>query len=220
MIRHIMGEGTALSIDLSTINWGTVGRVVGDDLSISGTTGLFDTKNVNGSELDKTVTLSDSSYGGSDVNNYTITDQASSSAKILQRPLGIRTYKTYNGSSVRWNNNNHVGGIRQVSGVTNSGLVGSERLGYSANLADDDVDGPDDDASTVDNYVTSITFTNGANGGIANNYKIHSTGSFNSDYNYIDINPREVDLRVTKTYDGTTDLTVMYQLSKELARRY
>ena len=68
------------------------------------------------------------------------------------------------------------------------------------------MDGPDDDASTVDNYVT-YHFTNGANGGIANNYKIHSTGSFNSDYNYIDINPREVDLRVLKTYDGTTDLT-------------
>ena len=100
-----------------------------------------------------------------------------------------------------------MGGIRSVSGVANSGLVGSERLGYSANLADDDVDGPDDDDTTVDNYVTSITFTNGANGGIANNYIIHSTGSYNSDYNSIDINPREVDLRVLKIYDGTTDLT-------------
>ena len=123
----------------------------------------FDTKNVNGNELSKTVTLT-STYTGDDKDNYTINDQASTQAKILKRTLGIVATKTYNGDAVD-NNSNHVGGIRSVSGVANSGLVGSERLGYSANLADDD--GPDDDDTTVDNYVTSITFTNGANGGIA-----------------------------------------------------
>jgi hypothetical protein len=184
---------------------GASGWIAGDNVTVSAT-GLFDTKNVNGNELSKTVTLT-STYTGDDKDNYTITDQATTQAKILKRTLGIVASKTYNGVATRTNNSNHVGGIRAVTGVTNSGLVGSERLGYSANLADDDVDGPDDDDTTVDNYVTSITFTNGVNGGIANNYKIHSTGSFNSDYNSIDINPREVDLRVVKTYDGTNDLT-------------
>jgi hypothetical protein len=186
---------------------GASGWIAGDNVTVSAT-GLFDTKNVNGNELSKTVTLT-STYTGDDKDNYTITDQATTQAKILKRTLGIVASKTYNGVATRTNNSNHVGGIRAVTGVTNSGLVGSERLGYSANLADDDVDGPDDDDTTVDNYVTSInSWTNGSNGGLANNYKFYDNSyAFNSNYNSIEITPKEVDLEVTKTYDGTTDLT-------------
>ena len=190
---------------------------VDDDLSIASISGLFSSKNVNGNELDKTVTFRNSAgdititYGGTDVNNYTITDQETATAKILKRPVGIYRSRQYNANTAigHTGTTSNKGGLVHTGDASVSGLVGSERLNFTVTLADNDVDGPDNDVNTRDNYITGISsWTNGVNGGIANNYKFYDdTYAFNSNYNSIEITPKELDLRVTKTYDGTTDLT-------------
>ena len=63
---------------------GAGGWVVGDDVTVA-TTGLFSDKNVGSG---KTVTLT-SSYGGVDKNNYTITDQGSTTAAITEKSITI-----------------------------------------------------------------------------------------------------------------------------------
>ncbi|MGB7325472.1 MAG: YDG domain-containing protein, partial [Rubripirellula sp.] len=55
------------------------GIVAGDDLSASGTTGLFANKHIGTA---KSVTLSGTTYGGTDVGNYVIADQTASTADI------------------------------------------------------------------------------------------------------------------------------------------
>ena len=215
------GSRSASSIDTSTIDWNAVGRIavggVDDDLSIASISGLFNTKNVNGNELDKTVTFRNSAgdititYGGTDVNNYTITDQETATAKILKRPVAIYRSRQYNANTAIGHpgTTSNNGGLVHTGDASVSGLVGSETIGFTVTLADNDVDGPDNDVNTRDNYITGISsWINGSNGGLANNYKFYDdTYAFNSNYNSIAITPREVDLRVTKTYDGTTDLT-------------
>ena len=145
------------------------------------------------------------------MDNYTITDQETATAKILKRPVGIHRSKLTMQIlllAITGTTSNN-GGLVHTGDASVSGLVGSETLGFTVTLADNDVDGPDDDVNTRDNYITGISsLTNGSNGGLANNYKFYDdTYAFNSNYNSIAITPREVDLRVTKTYDGTTDLT-------------
>jgi hypothetical protein len=56
------------------------GWISGDDVTVS-MSGVFSDKNAG---TNKTVTLSDASYGGNDIDNYTITDQTSTTASILK----------------------------------------------------------------------------------------------------------------------------------------
>jgi hypothetical protein len=188
---------------------GASGWIAGDNVTVSAT-GLFNTKNVNGNELSKTVTLT-STYTGDDKDNYTITDQATTTATVLKRPVGIFRSREYNANTAIGHTGSpgNRGGLVHTGDASVSGLVGSETLSFIVALADKDVDGPDNDVNTRDNYITGInSWTNGSNGGIANNYKFYDNSyTFNSNYNSIAITPKEVDLRVTKIYDGATDLT-------------
>ncbi|MCX7246441.1 MAG: YDG domain-containing protein [Burkholderiales bacterium] len=63
-------------------------------------TGLFDSKNVG---TGKTVALT-SSYSGADVGNYAITNQASTTADVTKKTLGVSgiaaASKVYDGNSV------------------------------------------------------------------------------------------------------------------------
>ena len=72
--------------------------VAGDDVTVSAT-GAFANKNVGAG---KTVTLT-SSYGGADLGNYTVTDQASAAASITSRALTISgitaANKVYDGNA-------------------------------------------------------------------------------------------------------------------------
>ena len=80
--NKIYDGNTVATIDISSINYG--GLVSGDDVVIS-TSGNFSDRNVaNGI----TVSIS-SSYSGTDVGNYSITDQSSTTANITSRPLGV-----------------------------------------------------------------------------------------------------------------------------------
>ena len=85
----------------ATVNIGSVsysGLVSGDNFTVS-VSGTFDNKNVG---TGKTVTLS-SSYSGSDVSNYSITNQASTTANVTAKALTVSgitaSDKTYDGST-------------------------------------------------------------------------------------------------------------------------
>ena len=69
-------------MDLTGVSYS--GLVSGDNIVISAT-GAFDNKNVGNG---KTVNIS-SSYSGTDVNNYSITDQSTSTANISASASGI-----------------------------------------------------------------------------------------------------------------------------------
>ncbi|CAM8629973.1 Filamentous haemagglutinin, N-terminal [Burkholderiales bacterium] len=101
---------------------GTVGVVSGDSLTVTAT-GVFANKNA---APGKTVTLT-SSYGGSDVANYDITDQASTTADVTPRGLtivGITALdKFYDGSNVAFAN---------VGSSTLSGLVAGDDVSLSS----------------------------------------------------------------------------------------
>merc|ERR1711991_1024379 len=84
----------------ATLGTGSVvygGLVSGDTLT--GTySGVFNNANVG---TGKTVTIT-SSYGGADVNNYTITDQASTTADVTTKALtatASTTNKVYDGTT-------------------------------------------------------------------------------------------------------------------------
>ena len=70
----------------------------------------------------KTVTIT-SSYSGADVNNYTITDQASTTADITKRALVLSTFtasdKIYDGNNTA------------TTSSSISGYVGSETINHS-----------------------------------------------------------------------------------------
>ena len=105
---------TSATLGTGSISYG--GLVSGDTLT--GTySGVFDNANV---AAGKTVTIT-SSYGGADVNNYTITDQASTTADVTAKALTVSgitaSNKTYDGNTVATLN---------TGGVTYTGLVGGD----------------------------------------------------------------------------------------------
>ena len=80
--------------------------------------GVFNNANVG---TGKTVTIT-SSYGGADVNNYTITDQASTTADVTTKSLtatASAANKVYDGNTTA------------TTTLTFSGLIGSETLGQT-----------------------------------------------------------------------------------------
>jgi len=141
------------------------GMVAGDDITV-GATGLFDTKNVGTA---KTVALT-SSYGGADVGNYAITDQASTTANVSPKQLALNAVKADN---------------KTYDGTTSAtltlgqlvGLVGSEDLALSGvgNFADANV-------GIAKSVGVKLALANGASG-LAGNYVISDTATT------ADINP-------------------------------
>ena len=141
----------------ATLSTGAVvygGLVSGDTLT--GTySGVFNNANVGNG---KTVTIT-SSYGGADVNNYTITDQASTTANVTTKSLtatASAANKVYDASNTA------------TTTLTLSGFIGTETV-TSTN------------SSTFNNKnvgtgktvtVNSITLADGTNGGLAANYSI------------------------------------------------
>ncbi len=111
---------TTAATDVSSAAY--TGLVNGDDVSVSAT-GTFDNKNVG---TGKTVTLS-SSYAGTDKDNYSITDQATTTADITARAMTISgitaSDKVYDGSTTA---------ITDVSSAAYTGLVNGDEVSVSA----------------------------------------------------------------------------------------
>ena len=106
----------------------------------------------------KTVTIT-SSYGGADVNNYTITDQASTTADVTTKSLtatASAANKVYDGTTTA------------TTTLTFSGLVGTETLGQTVGSTFNNKNVGTGKTVTVN----SITLADGTNGGLAANYSI------------------------------------------------
>ncbi|MCC6208358.1 MAG: filamentous hemagglutinin N-terminal domain-containing protein [Gammaproteobacteria bacterium] len=158
--------------------------VSGDDLTVDAT-GTFSDKNV---AAGKTVTLA-SSYSGDDLGNYTITDQASTTADITVRTLNV----------------GYTGVDRVYDGTTDATVTTSDdRVSGDALTIDRSaayVDKNVDTGKTVNVSGASLSGTD------AGNYVLASaTGSTTADITVRTLNVGYTG--VDRVYDGTTDATV------------
>ena len=144
---------TSATLDSSSVSYS--GIVTGDTFTGS-YSGLFANANVG---TGKTVNIN-SSYSGADVNNYTVTDQSSTTADIAAKALtatATTANKTYNQSTTA------------TTTLTFTGLVGSETLGQTVGSTFDNKNVGTGKTVTVN----SITLADGSNGtGLAANYSI------------------------------------------------
>ena len=143
--------------------------------------------------LSKTVTIT-SSYTGADVNNYSVTNQSSTTADISTKALT---------ATVSASNKTYDGGTTATTTLTFTGLIGSETLGQSV-------------ASTFDNKnvgtaktvtVNSITLSDGTNGGLAANYSISAGQTTTANITTKSLTVSGVTAS-NKTYDGGTNASM------------
>ncbi len=165
------------------------GLVSGD--TFNGTyTGVFSNANV---DTGKTVTIT-SSYSGADVNNYSVTDQSSTTADISAKALT---------ATASASNKTYDGGTTASTTLTFTGLVGSETLGQTVGSTFDNKNVGSNKTVTVN----SITLGNGSNGGLAANYSI-SAGQTTT----ANITPKALTVSgitaSNRTYDGSTNVTL------------
>ena len=168
-------------------------QVAGDDLSVS-SSGVFANKNVGAG---KTVTLTNT-LGGNDLGNYTVTDQATTTADITKKNVTLASItaasKTYDGSTV----------ASITAGAIATG-VGSETLAISGSGLFSDKNADSGKTVTVSD-VTALTKSNVvATGGDWANYNLTTTGEMTTT---ADIVKKDVTLAsitaASKTYDGST----------------
>ena len=187
--NKIYDGNTVATLDPSSVTYS--GLVSGDSFAGS-YSGLFSDKNIG---TGKTVSIS-SSYSGSDVNNYTITDQASTTANITSRPLGV-TGITVFGLTV--NNKEYDGTVTaplDTSSISYSGLVdGDDFTGsYSGVFAN----------ANVGNG-KAVTITSSYSGADAGNYTV--TDQSNTTGNIVPKVLTATASASNKTYDGATTAT-------------
>ena len=182
--NKIYDGNTVATLDSTSVTYS--GLVSGDSFAGS-YSGLFSDKNIG---TGKTVTIS-SSYSGSDVNNYTVTDQSSTTANITSRPLGV-TGITVFGLTV--NNKEYDGTVTaplDTSSISYSGLVdGDDFTGsYSGVFAN----------ANVGNG-KAVTITSSYSGADAGNYSVTDQSSTTGN-----IVPKVLTATASasnKTYDG------------------
>ncbi len=162
------------------------GLVDGDAVTV-GATGAFSDKNVG---ADKAVTLT-STYSGADVGNYTITDQAGTTADITPKDVTLTASsvtKTYDGGTTYLTT---AGDLNALS----ASLVGGDTVSAATITYADKNAGSGNKTVTLD----AVTIDDGNDG---NNYRVTLAGNGTGT-----IGPRAVTLTaasVTKTYDGGT----------------
>jgi hypothetical protein len=167
--------------------------VTGDVLAVA-STGTFSDKNAGTA---KTVSLSNT-LSGTDLGNYSITQQASTTADITKKDVTLESLtasnKTYDGNT-----------NATITAGTISGTVTGETLAVSGTGTFDTKNAGTNKTVTVSN-VTSLTKANGDNGGDWNNYNLTTTGSKTTTAN---ITPRPASVSATATqltYNGATQI--------------
>ncbi|MFZ4859327.1 MAG: YDG domain-containing protein, partial [Desulfuromonadaceae bacterium] len=180
------GDNTAT---VSTIGAAYGGKISGDNLTVS-VTGLFNDKNADNG---KTVTLA-SNYSGSDVGNYTITDQASVLADITKKDLVVSSIgasnKVYDGTNI----------ATVTGGTITSGVVVNDDVTINS------ISGLFSDKNV--NTGKTVTISGGVLGGAdAGNYNVTGTDTATAN-----ITPKDLTISgitaANKTYDGNTTATV------------
>ena len=159
------------------------GLVSGD--TFNGTyTGAFSDKNVG---TGKTVNITPS-YSGADVNNYSVTDQSSTTADISAKALT---------ATASASNKTYDGGTTASTTLTFTGLVGSETLGQTVGSTFDNKNVGTGKTVTVN----SITLADGS--GLAANYSISAGQTTTANITVKSLTVSNVSAS-NKTYDGTT----------------
>ena len=137
------------------------------------------------------ITLSNGN-GGALASNYALPalNAAYAPASIAAKSLNLSATRPYDGTT------------SLAGAVTVNGLVGNETLNYSGATANS--------ANVVGaSYISAITITDGANGGLASNYLVPTLNSAYT-YNNVAITPKLVTLTLgsaNKIYDGTTTIS-------------
>jgi filamentous hemagglutinin family protein len=145
----------------------TTGKVGSDDIKIVGVGGTFNSADAG---TGRTYTLADISLSGADKGNYSLTSGTISGTDgvITPRPLTLTATKVYDATNllgtrtVTQTNDDGSETVEKDFGVFTLGnLVQGEVLTISAVTSSSArVAGPDGNASTVDNFVRTITLTN------------------------------------------------------------
>jgi len=120
-----------------------------------------------------------------DAGNYSFTDQASTTANITAKVVGLLASKTYDGT-------NSLTGWVQMTG-----LVGNEKLGYR------DATSNGVQVATAGKYINQIVLTDGASGDLASNYALPVLNATNAP---VTINKAQLSVTAndaSKTQDGT-----------------
>ncbi|MDC1296399.1 YDG domain-containing protein, partial [Pseudomonadota bacterium] len=151
--NKIYDGNTVVTLDTSSVTYS--GLVSGDSFAGS-YSGLFSDKNIG---TGKTVSIT-SSYSGSDVNNYTVTDQSSTTANITSRPLGITVF----GLTV--NNKEYDGTV--------TAPLDTSSISYSGLVTGDDVTGSYSGVFVNANVGSgkTVTITSSYSGADAGNYSV------------------------------------------------
>ena len=177
---------TAATVSTSGASYS--GLVSGDSFTVSAT-GTFDNKNAGSG---KTVTLT-SSYSGSDVANYSVTGQSSTTASITQKALSVSgvtaSDKVYDGTTTA---------TISTAGASYSGLVSGDSVSVAATGSFSD--------KNVGNGKT-VTLVGVFSGTDQGNYSIASLSPLTAS-----ITPKALTVSgitgAGKTYDGNTTATV------------
>lgn len=176
-------DGTAVA----SITPGSLGGLIGSEQLGVTATGLFDSANAGSRVATATYSLANGANGGLAA-NYSLAQTSGHGATITPRALTINgttlASRAYDGTT-----------SASFTPGTLSGLIGSQTLVVSATGAFDSRNAGSRSATA--NY----TLANGANGGLASNYSLASTGHTAT------ISPRAVTLTalpITKVYDGST----------------
>ena len=174
--------------------YGSLSGIFGSDtvsLDTSSASAAFDNKNVGTS---KTVTISSLGITGTDAANYTIASNASTTADITAKTLGIgapsAANRAYDGTDTA-----------SITAGSLSGLVTGESLNVTASGQFDDVN-----VGSGKNVTVTYNLTNGSGGGVATNYAL-ADGSTTADITQKTLTisaPTASD----KTYDGNDSASV------------
>jgi filamentous hemagglutinin family protein len=151
----------------ATLTGTATGWISGDDVTVSAT-GLFATKDVG---TGKTVTLS-STYGGEDLANYTITDQATTTADITAKAItitGLTANKVYDalltttltGTAAGWIVGDDVTvsatGLFESKGVGTDKTVTLTSIYGGADLANYTITNPTTTTANISRASTTVT---------------------------------------------------------------
>ncbi|MBT8546272.1 filamentous hemagglutinin N-terminal domain-containing protein [Polynucleobacter paneuropaeus] len=134
-------------------------------------------------------TASMSNYMLGSTRNNSTSSNSENIVTITPKALSLSVVKVYDGATTL-----------SGSQITMTGLIGTQTLNYTgANINDANV-------ATPNKYISSITLTDGANGGLASNYLAPTLTSAYT-YNNATVNQKAVALSATKVYDANNTLT-------------
>ena len=133
-----------------------------------------------------------SSYTGADVNNYSVTDQSSTTADISAKALT---------ATASASNKTYDGGTTASTTLTFTGLVGSETLGQTVGSTFDNKNVGTGKTVTVN----SITLADGS--GLAANYSISAGQTTTANITAKSLTVSGITAS-NKTYDGSTNATL------------